>query len=110
METIVEKRGLRRAQHNLRSSTIVSSLEVWTCIHPVVGVYPSDIASSLDLAHATVSHHLAVLEEAGLFRHVRQGRNRLYQWTGESWAVVSAAEVEAMMVEQQIEEADQVPT
>jgi len=70
-------------------------IEVWSCIGP--GMYPSDIASTLSLSPATVSHHLRILEDAGLVRHVQQGRNRLYLSTGVSWGVVSEAEVREMM-------------
>jgi DNA-binding transcriptional ArsR family regulator len=42
-----------------------------------------------------VSHHLAVLEHAGLVEAEQLGRNRLYRCTDERWGVVSAAELEA---------------
>jgi DNA-binding transcriptional ArsR family regulator len=61
-------------------------------------MYPSDIASTLSLAHATVTHHLRVLRAAGLVRFEQQGRNRLYRVTHERWGVVSAAELEAGVV------------
>jgi DNA-binding transcriptional ArsR family regulator len=69
-----------------------SRLDVWQCIGDM-GMYAGDIARTLDLAPSTVSHHLAVLEHAGLVRHVRQGRYRLYVLTGERWGVVSEAEL-----------------
>lgn len=72
----------------------VTRLEVWDCIGPL-GMYAGDISRSLSLAASTVSHHLRVLEEAGLVQHVQQGRCRLYTWSGERWAVVSEAELDA---------------
>jgi DNA-binding transcriptional ArsR family regulator len=72
-------------------------LDVWHCIGDA-GMYPGDIARTLDLAPSTVSHHLAVLEHAGLVRHIQQGRYRLYQLTGERWGVVSEAELAAGVV------------
>lgn len=74
----------------------MSRLDVWCCIDGP-GMYPGDIASTLSLSPATVSHHLRVLSHAGLVEHTKHGRHRLYRTTGESWGVVSAAEVEAMM-------------
>jgi DNA-binding transcriptional ArsR family regulator len=71
-----------------------SRLDVWQCIG-AFGMYPSSIATTLDLAPSTVSHHLAVLEHAGLVRHVQQGRYRLYLLTDERWGVVSEAELAA---------------
>jgi len=74
----------------------MSRLDVWSCcIGP--GMYPSDIASTLSLSPATVSHHLRVLEHAGLVQYVQQGRHRLYLATGVSWGVVSEAEAREMM-------------
>jgi DNA-binding transcriptional ArsR family regulator len=69
-------------------------LDVWSCIGEV-GMYPTDIASTLGLAPATVTHHLRVLHAAGLVRFEQQGRHRLYRVTGERWGVVSATELEA---------------
>jgi len=60
-------------------------------------MYPSGIASTLSLAPSTVSHHLAVLERAGLVEAEQQGRNRLYRCTAERWGVVSEAELQAAM-------------
>jgi DNA-binding transcriptional ArsR family regulator len=74
----------------------LSRIDVFACVGEH-GAYPSDISSTLSLSPATVSHHLRVLEHAGLVRHVKQGRNRLYLITGVSWGVVSWAEVEAML-------------
>ena len=65
-----------------------SRLDVWQCVSDA-GMYAGDIARTLDLAPSTVSHHLAVLEEAGLVRHTRQGRYRWYEATGIRWGVFS---------------------
>ena len=67
-------------------------LHVWECIGPL-GMFAGDIARTLDLAASTVSHHLAVLEDAGLVQHEQQGRCRLYRWTRERWGIVSEAEL-----------------
>lgn len=69
-------------------------LDVWECVGQL-GMHPSDIARTLDLAPSTVSHHLAVLEDAGLVRQTQQGRYRWYESTGERWAVVSEDEFAA---------------
>jgi DNA-binding transcriptional ArsR family regulator len=67
----------------------------WCCIGEI-GMYPGDIASTLCLSTATVTHHLRVLCDVGLVQYEQQGRHRLYRVTGERWGVVSAAELEAM--------------
>lgn len=71
-------------------------LDVWACVGEI-GMYPSDIASTLSLAPSTVTHHLRVLYDAGLVEVEQQGRCRLYRVTGERWGVVSAAELAAGM-------------
>lgn len=76
----------------------MSRLDVWCCCTEP-GSYPTDIASTLALSPGTVSHHLRVLERAGLVRHVRQGRNRLYCTTGEGWGVVSQSEIDELTAE-----------
>ena len=83
--------------HRARLLVCQTRLEVWQCVGDM-GMHPSDIARTLDLAPSTVSHHLAVLERAGLVRHTRQGRYRWYESTGERWAVVSEAELAAGVV------------
>ena len=70
----------------------MSRLDIWACCAGP-GMYATDVAVTLGLSPATVSHHLRVLEDAGLVQHIRQGRHRLYRATGESWGVVSEAEV-----------------
>jgi Helix-turn-helix domain len=69
-------------------------LDVWQCVGQL-GMYAGDIARTLDLAPSTVSHHLAVLEDAGLVRHVRQGRYRWYESTGVRLGVVTEDEIVA---------------
>jgi DNA-binding transcriptional ArsR family regulator len=72
-------------------------IAVWCCVGEI-GMYPTDIASTLWLSPATVTHHLRVLHDAGLVRFEQQGRHRLYRVTGERWGVVSEAELEAGVV------------
>jgi DNA-binding transcriptional ArsR family regulator len=71
-------------------------IEVWCCVGEV-GMYPSDIATTVGIAPSTVTHHLRVLHDAGLVEVEQQGRNRLYRTTGESWGVVSEAELAAWL-------------
>lgn len=77
-----------------RVLSCLSRLDVWQCVAGL-GAYPGDIARTLALAESTVSHHLRVLEDAGLVRHIQQGRYRLYKSTGVRWGVVSEAELTA---------------
>lgn len=48
-------------------------LDVLQCV-ATSGMHPGDIARTLDLTPSTISHHLSVLEHAGLVRHTQQGR------------------------------------
>ena len=67
-------------------------LDVWQCVGQL-GMYAGDIARTLNLAPSTVSHHLAVLEHAGLVRHVQQGRFRFYEGTGVRLGIVTEDEI-----------------
>ena len=58
-------------------------------------MYASDLASSVGISRATASHHLGILHEAGLIRFTRQGRHRLYVWTGERMAILTEDELQA---------------
>lgn len=69
-------------------------IEVW-CTVGEIGMYPSDIATTIGISPATVTHHLRVLHDAGLVRFEQQGRHRLYRVTPERWGIVSEAELEA---------------
>lgn len=80
-----------------RVLSCLTRLDVWSCVGEI-GMYPSDIASTLSLAPSTVTHHLRVLHEAGLVSFEQQGRHRLYRVTGERWGVVSEAELAAGVV------------
>lgn len=80
-----------------RVLSCLTRIEVW-CTVGEIGMYPTDIASTLSLAPSTVTHHLRVLHEAGLVSFEQQGRHRLYRVTGERWGIVSAAELEAGVV------------
>lgn len=79
-----------------RARVLASStrIDVWCSIGDA-GMYPTDIASTLSLAPSTVTHHLHVLEDAGLVEFTRQGRNRLYRWTGMQFAIVTPDELAA---------------
>lgn len=83
--------------HRARLLSSHTRLLVWQCVGDM-GAYAGDIARTLEIAPSTVTHHLAVLEEAGLVRHIRQGRCVWYESTGERWAVVSEAELAAGVV------------
>ena len=72
---------------------------VWCCLG-TVGMYPTDIATTLGLAPSTITHHLSVLRDAGLVTVTRQGRCSLYKWSREKWTIVSEKEMEAYMEEQ----------
>lgn len=67
-------------------------LVIWYSVAELAG-HPSDLARTLNLAESTVSHHLRVLEDAGLVRHTQQGRYRWYESTGVRWGVVSEDEI-----------------
>ena len=77
--------------HRARVLSCPTRLDVWQCIGQF-GMYAGDIARTSDVAPSTVSHHLAVLEHAGLVRHRQQGRYRWYESTGVRWGVVSEDE------------------
>jgi DNA-binding transcriptional ArsR family regulator len=69
-------------------------LDVWQCVG-TSGMYAGDVARTLDLAPSTVSHHLAILKQAGLVRYTQQGRYRWYEWTGVRMGVVTDDEIAA---------------
>ena len=75
-----------------RVLSCLSRLAVWQCTEPA-GMYPGAIAASLDLSAATVSHHLRVLQRAGLVSYERQGRCRLYRSTGERLVLATEREI-----------------
>lgn len=70
-------------------------LIVWHTVGPV-GMYPSDLASTLELSLPTVSFHLARLHEAGLVQFTKQGRNRLYRWTDLRLAIVPESDLQVL--------------
>jgi len=81
--------------HMVYRARVLSSLtrlDVWSCVASGPPMHPTDIATTLGLAPSTVSHHLRVLEEAGLVRHRKLGRYRLYEWTATCWGVLSPEE------------------
>jgi len=86
-----------RLNYRARVLSCMSRLDVWTCVGEH-GMFSTDIARTLNLAPATVSHHLGVLEDAGLITRTRQGRNVLCRLTDVRWGVVSEAEVRGMMI------------
>jgi DNA-binding transcriptional ArsR family regulator len=71
-------------------------IEVWSCVGEH-GMYAGDVARTLGLAPSTVTHHMRILEHAGLVQCVKQGRCRLYRCTDESWGVLTGAELAAMI-------------
>lgn len=83
--------------HRARVLSCPTRLAVWQCVGQLA-MYAGDIARTLDLAPSTLSHHLAVLEHAGLIRHTRHGRFRWYEWTGVRWGVVSEDEIAAGVI------------
>jgi DNA-binding transcriptional ArsR family regulator len=76
-----------------RVLSCLTRIDVW-CTVGEIGMYPSDIATTIGISPATVTHHLRVLHDAGLVQFEQQGRHRLYRVTGERWGVVSEAELE----------------
>lgn len=80
-----------------RVLSCLSRLAVLQCTDPA-GMYAGDIARSLGLSAATVSHHLRALERAGLVCFVRQGRQRLYRSTGERLVLATEREINEGMV------------
>jgi DNA-binding transcriptional ArsR family regulator len=86
--------SLETLRHRARLLSCQSRLNVWLCVGDT-GMYAGDIARTRELAASTTSYHLRVLERAGLVRHTRQGRFRLYECTGTRWGVVSEDEVDA---------------
>lgn len=77
-----------------RILTCETRLVLWNHVSQLPA-YPTDISTTLGLAPSTVSYHLAVLERAGLVRHVQLGRCRLYEGTGIRWSVASEDEIDA---------------
>ncbi|HET8934386.1 MAG TPA: helix-turn-helix domain-containing protein, partial [Polyangiales bacterium] len=69
-------------------------LGVWQCVDGIA-MHPGDVARTLNRAPSTISHHLALLESAGLVRQTRHGRYRWYSATGIRWGVVSEDEIAA---------------
>ena len=80
--------------HRARVLSCPSRLDIWQCVAGL-GAYPGDIARTMGLAESTISHHLRVLEHAGLVHHTQQGRYRLYESTGVRWGVVTEDEIAA---------------
>lgn len=70
-------------------------LIVWHTVGPL-GMYPSDLASTLELSLPTVSFHLARLHEAGLVQVEREGRHRLYKWTDLRLAIVPETDLQVL--------------
>jgi DNA-binding transcriptional ArsR family regulator len=80
--------------HRARVLASPTRLDVLQCVGEL-GMYAGDVARTLDLAPSTVSHHRAVLEDAGLLRHTQQGRYRWYEWTGVRWGIGTEDEIAA---------------
>ena len=72
-----------------------SRLIVWHTCGPV-GIYPRDLASTLNLSLPTISFHLGKLRGAGLVEVQRQGRHRLYKWTDLRLAIVPVADLQML--------------
>lgn len=82
--------------HRAYVLSCATRLEIWEHVDKLPA-HPGDVARSLGLAPSTISHHLRILEQAGLVRHVKLGRYRQYSATGTRWGVLSEDEVEAML-------------
>lgn len=65
------------------------------CAVGEVGMYASDLASSIGISRATASHHLGILHDAGLITFTRQGRHRLYVWSSVRLAILTEDELQA---------------
>lgn len=74
-----------------------SRLDVWSCIGEH-GMFSTDVGRTLGLSAATVSYHLAILEEAGLITRKRVGRNVMCKLTNVRWGVVSEAEAREIII------------